>query len=132
MQYPDTSRNSFDGLVELGAGYSVAISTDGRSHFGAVAIELLDPRTGQPCSLGEWRALVPAPDDGGSGPIIEASSSAGKDHLVGAKRTAVASSKVHGVRLSLRMEGKTSFGDAALVRGVPSAFGGSRVTFELV
>ena len=131
VQYPHTHRNIFEGVAELGAGYRVEVSSSGRSHGGLLTIELLHPRTGEPCSLEEWRALVPAPG-GEPGTILTASSQGGVDRLGPAKRSAAASSKAHGVRLDLWMYGRSSFGEASLVRGKPPAAGRGRAVFELV
>lgn len=138
-----TNRNEFRGVALLGAGYFVQINSAGRSHGGTATIELLNPRTGQPCSLEEWRALVPAPvpvPDAqlGSGPASRAQhfwcESVTPVIEVGYLGAWQAASETHGVRLGLKVWGKGSFGPAAqacLASGTPSMFENSAV-IELV
>ena len=95
------------------------VQSDGRRHCGRISIELFDPRTGQPCSLQQWRALVPAPDPWlGQGPIVQVASSGGQAH-VAPESFQYAASEQHGVRLGMLMTGRRSEGTACLLAGTP-------------
>lgn len=120
--------NLYFGEVDLGAGYYVQVRSEGRLHGGSISIELFDPRTGQPCSLQQWRALVPAPDQWlGQGPIVQVASSGGQAHIA-PESFRYAASEQHGVRLGMLMTGRRSEGSACLLAGTPKP---SRYFFEL-
>lgn len=130
-----TNRNESNGLVCLGAGCCVMIDSVGRSHGGTVTIEPLDPRSGAPRSLQEWRALAPAPDSVAGVPDgelrwcwrltlepIGAVCSTGPE---------AASSQQAGVRLGVSTRGRRATGHACLA-AVPPSVDWDRLVLVLV
>ena len=110
--------NCFQGLVVLGGGYWIEVSTAGRKHAGSIAIQLLDRATHHPCGLEEWRvqaATIPCPVKRTA--VMSVKSQAGKSHLGMAIDENSTRTRLHGVSLSIAMHGRSSLGKATLFHG---------------